>query len=338
MHVPMLLWPFVAAAFTRAPLFADKGDLEQFFERLLTQKSLRPHVISRSPWVVQLDAFSSETQCKALLGAAGTFYPSIAGAVAKRMANVRNSTSYSCPLHGSDCARRRGMAEHTDRVLGVLGVNKSRADAVHLLRYQSGGFYLKHTDYIGRKASQKHWDRCGPRVLTFMLYLSTPEDGGATRFHSLGTDGGYDVEPRRGRALVWSNAFPDEEISKDARTVHEALRVRQGVKEIATTWVHAFGARRSGRMGCYPDNPRASLQSIKGVTAKARDHVATPRAAVSAAAAQAIAPAPQTAPRAKQSGGYGWIPRLVPKARSAGQTAPQKVTWNCVKGCDAYTA
>ena len=39
---------------------------------------------------------------------------------------------------------------------------------------------------------------CGPRILTFFLYLSDVEEGGETVFTNLGIK----VKPKRGRALI----------------------------------------------------------------------------------------------------------------------------------------
>ncbi len=49
-----------------------------------------------------------------------------------------------------------------------------------LLKYEHGQFYKPHHDYIDHQRDR----HCGPRILTFFLYLSDVEEGGACAFVS----------------------------------------------------------------------------------------------------------------------------------------------------------
>ena len=96
--------------------------------------------------------------------------------------------------------------------------------------------------------SKKPFRNCGNRQLTFMLYLSDmPEDGGGgTSFFHLGIN----VKPKAGRAVLWTNVYPNNTFYKDERTAHEALTVIRGVKHVATTWLHAYDLRLNSLHGC----------------------------------------------------------------------------------------
>lgn len=67
------------------------------------------------------------------------------------------------------------------------------------MQYEVGQYYRSHHDYI-RHQRERH---CGPRILTFFLYLTDVEEGGATRLNDLGID----VEPKVGRALLWPSVM-----------------------------------------------------------------------------------------------------------------------------------
>jgi prolyl 4-hydroxylase len=63
-----------------------------------------------------------------------------------------------------------------------------------------------------------------------MVYLNAPEEGGATRFKTIGKT----VQPKAGKLLAWSNLLPDG--SPNPATLHQGMKVRRGVKYIITKW------------------------------------------------------------------------------------------------------
>ena len=88
--------------------------------------------------------------------------------------------------------------------------------------------------------------RCGPRILTFFLYLSDVEEGGATNFVGLKLP----VKPKKGRALLWPSVLDSNPMEKDPRTDHEAQDVIQGVKFGANAWIHMFDYMEPQKRGC----------------------------------------------------------------------------------------
>ena len=82
--------------------------------------------------------------------------------------------------------------------------------------------YATHHDY-------GHTDRqlaCGPRILTFFLYLSDVEEGGETAFPTLDIA----VTPKKGSALLWPSTLDSKPDMQEPRTQHEARAVLKGVK------------------------------------------------------------------------------------------------------------
>jgi prolyl 4-hydroxylase len=87
---------------------------------------------------------------------------------------------------------------------------------------------------------------CGPRILTFYLYLSDVEEGGETAFPSLGIK----VKPKKGKAVLWPSTLNDNLEEMDRRTMHEAMPVIKGVKYGANAWIHLYNYRVPNLWGC----------------------------------------------------------------------------------------
>ena len=127
-----------------------------------------------------------------------------------------------------------------------------------------------HTEWIHAFAQT----RCGPRILTFFLYLSDVEGGkdrdeahsfvshhhsfaysahviikpnpGATNFTKLDIA----VKPKLGRALLWPSVLNSNPKDEDPRTYHEAQDVVEGIKFAANAWIHLHDYMAAADMGC----------------------------------------------------------------------------------------
>jgi prolyl 4-hydroxylase len=113
---------------------------------------------------------------------------------------------------------------------------------VQVLKYELGQKYTVHHDY---GAEDIHL-ACGPRILTFFLYLSDVEEGGETAFPSLNIA----VKPKKGRALLWPSTLNDNPEAQDTRTFHEAKPVIQGTKMAANSWIHLYNFEKPNLWGC----------------------------------------------------------------------------------------
>ena len=87
---------------------------------------------------------------------------------------------------------------------------------------------------------------CGPRILTFFLYLSDVEEGGETAFPTLGLA----VKPKKGSAVLWPSVLDTNLESIDMRTVHEARPVIKGTKYAANSWLHLYDFQTANLWGC----------------------------------------------------------------------------------------
>ena len=72
--------------------------------------------------------------------------------------------------------------------------------------------------------------RGGQRTWTAMAYLNEPEEGGATRFRTIGKT----IRPELGKLIAWNNLLPDGR--PNPATLHQGMKVRRGVKYVITKW------------------------------------------------------------------------------------------------------
>lgn len=113
-----------------------------------------------------------------------------------------------------------------NRISKVLNYPVVHGEGLQILKYDIGQQYLPHYDYFidAAKATRPG----GPRVGTLLLYLNTPDAGGATTFPNLGLD----IQAIAGNAVFFS--YPDD---TDVSTLHGGNPVLAGEKWVATKWI-----------------------------------------------------------------------------------------------------
>jgi prolyl 4-hydroxylase len=142
------------------------------------------------------------------------------------IANFR--TSETCDLDSGDPV----VADVDCRIVGLLGLDPALGEPIQGQRYAVGQEFRAHTDTFnpGSYDYYVHTAAGGQRTWTAMLYLNDPEDGGATRFKTIGKT----VHPERGKLLAWNNLLADG--APNPATLHHGMKVRKGVKFIITKW------------------------------------------------------------------------------------------------------
>jgi prolyl 4-hydroxylase len=142
------------------------------------------------------------------------------------IANFR--TSETCDLDSGDPV----VADVDCRIVGLLGLDPALGEPIQGQRYAVGQEFRAHTDTFnpGSYDYYVHTAAGGQRTWTAMLYLNDPEDGGATRFKTIGKT----VHPERGKLLAWNNLLADG--APNPATLHHGMKVRKGVTFIITKW------------------------------------------------------------------------------------------------------
>jgi prolyl 4-hydroxylase len=124
------------------------------------------------------------------------------------------------------------VCERVERRLAEL-VNwpYENGEGLQVLRYKHGAQYVPHYDYFdpAQPGTPKILQRGGQRVATIVMYLRTPERGGATVFPDIGLE----VAPIKGSAVFFSYDRP----YPDTKTLHGGTPVTLGEKYVATKWM-----------------------------------------------------------------------------------------------------
>src|SRR5260221_7866162 len=142
------------------------------------------------------------------------------------IANFR--TREPCDLDSGDPA----VANVERRIASLLGLPLAQGEPLQGQRYAPGQEFRPHTDTFnpGGYDFLIHTERGGQRSWTAMIYLNQPEDGGATRFKTIGKT----IQPETGKLLTWNNLLPDG--APNPATLHQGMKVRRGTKYVLTKW------------------------------------------------------------------------------------------------------
>jgi prolyl 4-hydroxylase len=143
------------------------------------------------------------------------------------VSNIRTSHSYR--FESKDDEFCTGILHRFSEITNEPIGNFERPTVI---RYQREQFYKAHLDAFSKNklSHRKHLDEAGQRMNTFILSLQRAEDGGETRFPSLGLS----VSLGQGELLIFHNL--DENKMPSFKILHESVAVRQGEKWIFTTW------------------------------------------------------------------------------------------------------
>eukprot|EP00927_Polykrikos_kofoidii_P024355 TRINITY_DN22160_c0_g1_i1.p1 TRINITY_DN22160_c0_g1~~TRINITY_DN22160_c0_g1_i1.p1 ORF type:complete len:466 (+),score=76.24 TRINITY_DN22160_c0_g1_i1:126-1523(+) len=183
--------------------------------------SVHVYVVSQDPEMKVVPHCFSDVECDHLLGLVkGHWVPSLVGssasAVPGKSGSIKNNlsknrTSWSCQTRYAQTAILERL-EH--RLASVAGVPVSQLERFNMVRYSPGELFNEHHDGKFR-----------PRTVFVYLNDLPEEDGeGDTFFPFLGVS----FKPRKGTAVIWSNALPCGK--EDSRMMHAGRAPRIGVK------------------------------------------------------------------------------------------------------------
>lgn len=191
------------------------------------------HVLARMthPSVAVIGGLLSPEECDTLIALARPHM--------RRSAVVSNDTGGSV-IHDARTSDsmfwyRRGehpvIAAIEARISRLLEWPVERGEPLQVLRYGVGAQYEPHYDFFPPEGpvADVHLPRGGQRIATVVMYLNTPEEGGATAFPQVG----FEACPVRGNAVVFS--YPSA--AESSLTLHGGSPVAAGEKWIATKWL-----------------------------------------------------------------------------------------------------
>jgi prolyl 4-hydroxylase len=123
------------------------------------------------------------------------------------------------------------IARIEERIAALLHWPATHGEGLQILRYGPGAEYKPHHDFFDPQhpGTASILQRGGQRVGTLVMYLNTPESGGATVF----PDVTLEVAPVKGGAVFFSYDRPHAV----TRTLHGGAPVLAGEKWVATKWL-----------------------------------------------------------------------------------------------------
>lgn len=193
-------------------------------------RNVRVLVQSQLPRLVVLGDFLSPEECTALMAEAS---PRLS-----RSETVVNDTGGS-EVHEARTSQgmffERGQTELSARIEARIAAlfdwPVENGEGLQVLRYLPGAEYKPHYDYFepSQPGCAAILKRGGQRVGTLVMYLNTPEGGGATTF----PDAGLVVQAVAGQAVFFSYSLPHT----STKTLHGGAPVTQGEKWVATKWM-----------------------------------------------------------------------------------------------------
>ncbi len=173
--------------------------------------------------------------------ARGFIDPDLCAALIARIDTVRRPSTIADP--NGDAAFRTSetgdlsaddpVVQAVERRLALFtGLDPAHGEPLQGQRYAVGQEFKGHTDYFEPQGADyvTYCSVAGNRTWTVMVYLNTPDAGGATRFKAIDKI----VQPETGKLVAWNNRRADG--SLNPATLHQGMKVRAGTKYVITKW------------------------------------------------------------------------------------------------------
>ena len=234
------------------------GDVNAMFEKIESKYAhLGVEVISRNPWLVTFNNFTSDEEAETLisltehemhrsLGQASSCYEDNAKAkicgIEKGVVTMDRTSSNSWCIH-EECRENALVKRVNGRIENVTGISSQNYEHFQTLRCKPTEECVLHHDVY---SSKDNIQTSGIRVFTLFLCLSDVSQGGETYFPYTNST----IKPKKGKAALWSNVYNHNPSTGDPRAVHSALPVIQGTKYAANVWIHSRECQNSSNWGC----------------------------------------------------------------------------------------
>jgi prolyl 4-hydroxylase len=116
-----------------------------------------------------------------------------------------------------------------ERIAQITGIPVEHGEDLQILRYEPNQEYKPHHDYFSLKdnPTAQSLETAGQRIMTFLIYLNTPEEGGGTYF----PEANLQFEAEEGYGLLFKYE------KQERQSLHAGTPVKKGVKWVATKWL-----------------------------------------------------------------------------------------------------
>jgi len=196
--------------------------------------------VNDDPLVTVFEDFLSEAEIEALLAAAR---PRLQQALVSSAESGVESPGRS----GSNCwiphACNEVVSELSLRVAEVVGIPLEFAESLQVVYYNQSEEYAPHYDAwdAATERGQRCMARGGQRLVTCLMYLNEPGEGGGTSFPRLDRE----VRARGGRMLLFHNCQAGSNI-RHPDSLHGGMPVLAGEKWACNFWFREKPYQKAG--------------------------------------------------------------------------------------------
>lgn len=190
--------------------------------------------------VAQVDDFLSATECEFVRRELKYVHWRSSHLISRSVEG--DEQAFVSPRRVSETANQEWFTDELDAFVTEIEHRLSAISpfaATHLeywqaTRYPVGGGLDHHLD-------AGYWTNhpAGERRRTFLIYLTTPEEGGSTYFRVLDRE----IRAVAGRMIFWDNLFADGK--PNHKTIHCGNSLKAGEKMTLVTWLRERAFRRN---------------------------------------------------------------------------------------------
>jgi prolyl 4-hydroxylase len=186
--------------------------------------------VNDEPVVVVFEDFLEAREIEQLLAAAQSKLKQALVSASRSGVESPGRTGSNCWIpHGYNAV----IEELSLRVSDVVGIPLEHAESLQVVHYNESQQYAPH--YDAWDAATERGQRCmakgGQRLLTCLMYLNDPEQGGGTSFPNLDME----VRARKGRMLLFHNCHQGSNV-RHPDSLHGGMPVIQGEKWACNFW------------------------------------------------------------------------------------------------------
>jgi prolyl 4-hydroxylase len=185
------------------------------------------------PEVYVCDQFLSEAECDHIISVSKKFLARSTVVDPKHGGDKIDSVRTSLGMFIPSSLKDKIIRNLESRIAQITKLPKENGENFQVLYYGAGAEYRPHYDYFdpSTESGLVHYKRGGQRVISFLIYLNTPEEGGETIFPKAHVK----IAPQKGKALFFYNVTPDGKM--DPKSLHGGSPVIRGEKWLMTKWI-----------------------------------------------------------------------------------------------------
>lgn len=187
--------------------------------------------------IFTIDNFLSKEQCEHLISLSKKYLQASKITTQETEPDKKFRTSLTAHLNNlKSNSEKKFMDSINQLICDTINIPNEFSESIQVQNYQVGKEFKIHTDYFTPHTREynMHCQTQGNRTWTFMVYLDTVEEGGATFMSKLDKR----FYPKQGMALFWNNLNKDGSVN--TFTFHAGEPPLKGEKNIITKWFREY--------------------------------------------------------------------------------------------------